>query len=86
MACGTPCVVTQVGDAAVIVGDAGWVAPAERPAALSGALASAVAAVRRYGRETVGQHGRQRVHDMFALDQMVSAYTALWREVKRENA
>jgi len=86
MACGTPCVVTQVGDAGVIVGDAGWIAPPERPAALTGALSSAVDAVRRYGRNTVGEHGRQRVHDMFALDQMVRAYTDLWREVKKDDA
>jgi len=86
MACGTPCVVTQVGDAGHIVGDAGWVAPPERPTALAGALSSAVDAVRRYGRETVGGHGRSRVQQSFGLDTMVAAYTALWLEVKAEKA
>lgn len=86
MACGTPCVVTQVGDAALIVGDTGWVAPPERSAALSGALVSAVEAVRQYGRDTVGEHGRRRVHEMFSLEQMVRSYTELWREVKKEEA
>ncbi len=81
MACGTPCVVTQVGDAGVIVGDAGWIAPPERATALQGAMASAVDAVRRYGRDTVGEHGRQRVHQTFGLTQMVQAYTTLWRQV-----
>jgi glycosyltransferase involved in cell wall biosynthesis len=81
MACGTPCVVTQVGDAAAIVGDAGWIAPAERPAALQGALASAVDAVRRYGRESVGEHGHQRVHQCLGLAKMVHAYTVLWRQI-----
>ena len=86
MACGTPCVVTQVGDAATIVGDAGWVAAPERPTALAGAMGSAIDALARYGRQTIGAHGMQRVRDTFALDQMVQSYTQLWREVQKEQA
>lgn len=81
MACGTPCVVTQVGDAARIVGDAGWVAPAERPGALAGAIGSALAAVAEYGRNTVGEHGRERVQSEFALDRMVKGYLQVWRKI-----
>jgi glycosyltransferase involved in cell wall biosynthesis len=42
MACGVPCVVTDVGDSPVVVGDAGWVCPRGDPTALGEAMASAL--------------------------------------------
>jgi glycosyltransferase involved in cell wall biosynthesis len=81
MACGTPCVVTNVGDAARIVGEAGWVAPAERPGALSGAIASALDAIAKFGRTSVGEHGRARVQAEFSMDRMVQSYSEVWLRV-----
>lgn len=81
MACATPCVVTQVGDAARIVGDAGWVAPPERPGALAGAIGSALEAIGKFGRTTVGEHGRARVRSEFGMDRMAQGYKDIWRRV-----
>ncbi|HEX5818290.1 MAG TPA: glycosyltransferase [Gemmatimonadales bacterium] len=80
MACGTPCVVTDVGDAAAIVGETGWVVPPRAPAALAAAVATAVAEVVE-GRATARREAaRARIAERFGLDAMRRAYGALWRD------
>ncbi|KKO46981.1 hypothetical protein WG68_03350 [Arsukibacterium ikkense] len=79
MACGTPCVSTDVGDAAIIVADTGWVVPAENAAELSNALIAAIAA---RGDKLEWQKRsaacRDRIVVNFSLDRMVSAYQRTW--------
>jgi glycosyltransferase involved in cell wall biosynthesis len=79
MACGTPCVVTDVGDAAFIVGAAGWVSSPENPHALAAAIKTALADVLAQGRAQSGEAGRLRAVQVFALDRMADAYAQLWR-------
>ncbi len=86
MACGTPCVATDVGDAAYIIGDTGRVAPAQQPAALAAAIAAALAEIAAHGREAVGAAGRQRVLAEFDLRRMVESYEAVWRRISGERA
>ena len=80
MACGTPCVVTDVGDSAMIVGDTGKVVPANDPQALADAwhalLQSGAAA-----RKQLGQAARNRVEQRFGLEAIVERYQELYREV-----
>lgn len=79
MACGTPCVTTDVGDAAAIVADTGWVVPPANAARLAEAIAATLVArddtsVWQARREAV----RTRVAERFSLEKMVAGYSAVW--------
>lgn len=81
MACGTPCVVTNVGDAAYIVGETGVVVPPQQPQALAKGMAQMLARIAGDGRAATGEPGRQRVLSMFDLTRMVQAYETVWRRI-----
>lgn len=87
MACGTPCVSTDVGDAERIVAEHGWIVPREDPAALSAAISAALAErseqPERWSRRRSG--GRKHVERSFALDRMVEKYVKVWREVLNQH-
>ena len=77
MACETPCVVTDVGDSALIVGETGTVVPSGDPHALAEAwrkLIEAGPAVRR----RLGMAARRRVRQHFALPEIVERYQAIY--------
>jgi glycosyltransferase involved in cell wall biosynthesis len=80
MACGIPCVVTNVGDSAVIVGDTGKVVPASDPQSLADAwqqvLASAPAV-----RQQLGRAARDRVEQEFGISRIVERYQELYGRV-----
>jgi glycosyltransferase involved in cell wall biosynthesis len=82
MACGTANVVTDVGDAAVIVGTTGWVVPPNDAEALAGAIQMALAVANAKGRATLGQSCRARIEENFDLAKMVTAYSQLWQQVR----
>jgi glycosyltransferase involved in cell wall biosynthesis len=78
MSCGVPCVVTDVGDSAYLVGDTGRVVPPRDSAALAGAW-EALARLEPDARRRLGLAARERVKEHFALARVVEQYTDLYR-------
>lgn len=73
MACGVPCVSTDAGDAALIVGDQGRVVPKSNPEKLAGAVLDMVSAVRA----KQGPATRERIVELFSLERMIDAAEAV---------
>lgn len=86
MACGTACVVTDVGDAAYIVGDTGWVVPPRDASALADAIATALQDVMdSRQRSDLSSRARSRIEKHFSIERMVNSYHAVWYEsIERE--
>lgn len=77
MACGIPCVVTDVGDAAEIVGDTGWVVPSREPLELANGIMAALSKSEA-DRKSLGRLAKQRVEERFTLERMTSAFREVW--------
>lgn len=80
MACGTPCVTTDVGDAAVIVGDTGWVVPPKNPQALASAILDAMNEEQNNPQawKMRKQASRDRIVNNFSIEKMVAEYHQVW--------
>ena len=80
MACGVPCVVTDVGDSGWIVGDTGRVVPASSPE-LFGAALTDLAQLGAHGRRVLGERARQRIVEKFSLDAVVQHYVQTYKAI-----
>ncbi len=80
MACCLPCVVTDVGDSAWILGDCGVVVPARDTAKLAEGMTTLLA-MPAAERDALGRKARQRVQDEFSLPGITRRYEALYEQV-----
>lgn len=80
MACAVPCVVTDVGESARIVGDTGVVVPRRDPQALANAWLK-VLTMGGDDRKQLGLSARERVIEHYSLHQIVSRYERLFEEL-----
>jgi glycosyltransferase involved in cell wall biosynthesis len=78
MACQVPCVATNVGDTAYLVGETGRLVPPEHPQELGQALA-AVLAIPAAERSQLGQAARHRVEQLFSIEGSWSSYQNVYR-------
>lgn len=77
MACGVPCVVTDVGDAAYIVGNSGWVAESFSAADIAARMD---AFLQLPGQRSIrlGKAARRRVSELFEIRAVVNQYEKLY--------
>ena len=68
----------DVGEASVIVGDAGWVASPRNVPELAERIQDAFEALAEVGHELISERCRARIVEKFSLQKMVDAYLALW--------
>lgn len=78
MACGTPCVVTEVGDAPLIVGETGRVVTPDNPGLLAQAIEQMLRVIESPQREEVKQACRKRIVENFNINRMVGFYYDIW--------
>lgn len=79
MACGVPCVVTDVGDSAYLIADTGLAVPPRDPLALANAIIQLILAGSGY-RQRLGQAARDRIESEFSLPQIARRYESLYRQ------
>lgn len=80
MACEVPCVVTDVGEAAYIVGTTGKVVAPRDPVAMANAWADLLA-MSEDDRRALGRAARQRIAALFSLDDVTKQYEELYERV-----
>ena len=80
MACGTSCVVTDVGDSALIVGEEGRVVPPKNPEALAEACEKLIG-LGREGRMQLGAVARARIQKHFSISSIVSQYEDFYQNL-----
>ncbi|MBI4765613.1 MAG: glycosyltransferase [Deltaproteobacteria bacterium] len=80
MACGIPCVVTDVGDSAFLIGETGILVPPRDPAALMEGWAELIAR-KETGRKALGLAARDRISRLFSIEKVTLQYETLFRRV-----
>lgn len=80
MACGRPCVTTDVGDAAEIVGETGWIVARRDSRALGNAIADALENMHSAAWTQRQKDARSRIETLFSIETMVGRYQSAWFE------
>jgi glycosyltransferase involved in cell wall biosynthesis len=80
MACGVPCVATDVGDSALMIGETGRVVPPGDAAALAAAIRD-VLALKPGERVKLGEAARRSVCERFDLGAVARRYERLYEQV-----
>jgi glycosyltransferase involved in cell wall biosynthesis len=85
MACGTPCVVTDVGDAELIVSNSGWVVPPGNSIKLANAIEKAIYEVGTKNWDNRCHKARAIIKKKFEIKKMIKSYNYIWKLSYRLN-
>lgn len=77
MSCKVPCVATDVGDSAYLIGDTGLIVPPRNPAALASAW-SKMSQLTKEKRNIMEKAARKRIQSRFGLQQVINRYQELY--------
>ena len=80
MASGVPCVVTDVGDSSIIVGDTGVVVPPKNPEKLAEGILKIIN-LEKDERLNLGNAARQRIVENFSLEKSVKQYEDIYKQI-----
>jgi glycosyltransferase involved in cell wall biosynthesis len=83
MSCETPCVATDVGDSAYIIGHTGWVVPPCDAGALATAIEKALKERLQSDQTRWRQRcfsAKKRIEQLFDIKKMITGYKKVWRE------
>ena len=84
MACGVPCVATDIGESGYILGNTGWTVKPGDVTALSNAMADAAGSMDKIcDWEARKQACVNRVRDNFTISKMVSGFRSVWMDSVR---
>jgi glycosyltransferase involved in cell wall biosynthesis len=78
MACGVPCVATDVGDARQIIGNTGWIVPPRDEKSLAGALSEVLGERGTEKWEMRRQEAQKAIRQNFSLDRMRDGFRNAW--------
>ena len=81
MACGTPSIVTDVGDSALIVGKTGWIIPSKNSIKLASAIEKALSEIGKNNWIKRCNQARLRVKNNFEINKMIKSYNLMWSKI-----
>jgi len=81
MACKTPCISTDVGDAKFIIDKTGWIVPAKNPKLLAEAIENAIKEINSIEWLIRRNNSHNRILENFTIDLMVNRYNEVWEDV-----
>ncbi len=85
MACGTPCITTEIGDAPFIVDKTGWVVPIKNPIKLSNAIEKALYEIGTNKWNKRCSNARLIIKEKYSIKKMLKSYNNVWIKVYKQN-